>query len=79
MQFDSWQAFWTMGGYGFFVWLAFGVSFCALAAIWIDSVWAKKRLIKKVQAEQARKARILAAKRSGSRHAQHDSVPLSDN
>ncbi|MEP4890057.1 MAG: heme exporter protein CcmD [Aliiglaciecola sp.] len=57
-QFDSWQAFWDMGGYGFYVWLAFGVSFVAVLLVVYESIWAKKQLIKAVNAQMARKKRI---------------------
>ncbi|GAB2703981.1 heme exporter protein CcmD [Aliiglaciecola aliphaticivorans] len=57
-QFDSWQAFWDMGGYGFYVWLAFGVSFIAVLLVVYESIWAKKQLIKAVNAQIARKKRI---------------------
>lgn len=62
MHFDSWQAFWDMGGYGFFVWLSFGVSLLSMIAIVIDNVWARKVLIQQVQAQQARKVRIQQSK-----------------
>ena len=58
MKFESWQAFWAMGGYGFFVWLSFGISFLAMALLILDSLWAKKKLREEVLAQQARKQRI---------------------
>ncbi|GAC15739.1 heme exporter protein CcmD [Aliiglaciecola lipolytica] len=57
-QFDSWQAFWQMGGYGFYVWLAFGVSMLAVFLVIYESIWSKKQLIKAVNAQIARKKRI---------------------
>ncbi|MCP3429866.1 heme exporter protein CcmD, partial [Opacimonas viscosa] len=33
MQFESWQAFWHMGGYAFYVWTSFGVTFLAMGLI----------------------------------------------
>lgn len=32
MNWDSWQAFWHMGGYGLFVWSAYGVTAVAMLA-----------------------------------------------
>ena len=32
MQWGSWQEFWAMGGYGFFVWGSYGVTLAVLAA-----------------------------------------------
>ena len=31
MNWGSWSGFWAMGGYGFYVWGAYGVTFAALA------------------------------------------------
>ncbi|GAA0855910.1 heme exporter protein CcmD [Aliiglaciecola litoralis] len=61
-QFESWQAFWQMGGYGFYVWLAFGVSLLAVLALVYESIWTKQQLIKAVNAQIARKQRIKQAK-----------------
>ncbi len=58
IQFESWQAFWDMGGYGFFVWLSFGVTLLAVLAIVYETIWAKKQLVKAVNAQLARKQRI---------------------
>lgn len=58
IQFESWQAFWDMGGYGFFVWLSFGVTLLAVVAIVYEIMWTKKQLIKAVNAQIARKQRI---------------------
>jgi heme exporter protein D len=58
MQFDSFQAFLDMGGYGFYVWLAFAVTFLAMIALVYESIWAKKQLIVKFGAQIARKKRI---------------------
>ena len=64
MQFESWSAFWDMGGYGFFVWLAFGVTAAAMVAIVVDTLVAKRTLIKQVQQEQQRKQRIRSVQNS---------------
>lgn len=61
MHFDSWQEFWAMGGYGLFVWLAFGVSILALLILSVDSLLAKRSLLARVQSEVARKQRIKQA------------------
>lgn len=62
MQFESWSAFWAMGGYGFFVWLAFGVSFVALAGLILQSRIARKQVLRALIAEQQRQARINASR-----------------
>lgn len=58
MQFDSLQAFLDMGGYGFYVWLAFAVTFLAMIALVFESIWAKKQLIVRFGAQIERKKRI---------------------
>lgn len=32
MNWESWQAFWAMGGYGLYVWGSFGMTLLCLAA-----------------------------------------------
>lgn len=62
MAFDSFSEFLAMGGYGFFVWLSFGVTFIAMLAIVVESKLAYKHLFIQVEKEQARKKRISAAR-----------------
>ncbi len=62
MQFESWQAFWQMGGYAFYVWSAFGVCALAMLAIVVDSFLAHKRLLTALASEQARQQRIARAR-----------------
>jgi heme exporter protein D len=64
MHFESWSAFWNMGGYALFVWTAFGVSGLALMLILIDSIVAKRLLFVQVQKEVVRRQRISAANKS---------------
>lgn len=36
MIWESWQAFWAMGGYGLYVWGSFGVTLlCVVAEVWL--------------------------------------------
>lgn len=64
MQFDSLQAFFDMGGYALYVWLSFGVSLVALGWIVTDSASTHKKLLKNAHQEQARQARIAAARKA---------------
>jgi heme exporter protein D len=64
MHFESWSAFWSMGGYALFVWTAFGVSGLALAIILMDSILAKRKLFVQVHKDVARRQRISAANKS---------------
>ncbi len=55
MQFDSLTEFFNMGGYGFYVWLAYGVTFGSLALLVIQSMGQKRKVLteiaKKIQRE----------------------------
>ena len=62
MHFDSFSAFLEMGGYGFFVWLSYGVSLLVVVVFIIYVKLDKRKLIAEVRAEEARKARIKQAK-----------------
>lgn len=68
MQFDSFQAFWAMGGYGFYVWLSFGVGLMSLVLLAWQGVIARKRLLEDLKKEQARQARIRASQKHGEKH-----------
>lgn len=46
-QFDSIADFFAMGNYGFYVWLAYGVSFASMG--WL--IWQSKREQKQIQAQ----------------------------
>ncbi len=49
MNWESWQAFWAMGGYGLYVWGSFGMTaLCVAAEVWLVrrrrvQVWQKLR------------------------------------
>lgn len=40
---DSARAFFAMGGYGVYVWLAYGCAAVVLAWIWGAAAWARRR------------------------------------
>ena len=64
MYFETMSDFWNMGGYGLYVWLAFGLGLLSVAVLWLESWWTKKGLLAKVQAEQKRQQRIKQASTS---------------
>ncbi|WP_100655952.1 heme exporter protein CcmD [Alteromonas flava] len=68
MQFTSFSEFIAMGGYGFFVWLSFGVTVLVMILLVIESLWAKRQLIAQVGVEQARKARIAKARKNSAKN-----------
>ena len=69
MQFDSFSAFLAMGGYGFYVWLSFGVTLIAMGVIAVHSHLQHRWLLKKVLDEQARRERVRRARRTTSSNA----------
>lgn len=70
MQFESWSAFWQMGGYGFYVWLSFSVSIGAMLLLVIEARYARTKLKQCIVAEIARKERIQGHKNSASAFSQ---------
>ncbi|MEZ9200496.1 MULTISPECIES: heme exporter protein CcmD [unclassified Shewanella] len=56
MQFDSISEFFNMGGYAFYVWLAYGVTFFSLGTLVVLSVRQKRKVLveiaKKIQREE---------------------------
>ena len=58
MFFQSWSDFINMGGYGFYVWLSYGISFVAMIILAIQSVKGRKIVLKEVLREQQREARL---------------------
>lgn len=63
MKFESWAAFWAMGGYGFYVWLSFAVTLLVLLGQVVVTVRTRKRLLREVSQKQARAARREAARK----------------
>ncbi|AJJ63045.1 heme exporter protein CcmD [Yersinia aldovae] len=59
--FDSWMAFFMMGGYAFYVWLAVAVTVLSLLGLWVHTCWQHKQLLADIQRRQAREQRIRQA------------------
>lgn len=62
MEFDSMSDFLAMGGYGFYVWLAYGLTFLALTLLVINSLTTKNKIMKNVEQRLSRELRIKKAK-----------------
>ena len=58
MFFQSWSDFINMGGYGFYVWLSYGISLVTMIILAIQSVKGRKTVLKEVLREQQREARL---------------------
>lgn len=61
MKFDSLQAFLDMGGYGFYVWLSYGVSLGLLTLLLISSLSAHKKVKQQIQQKQKREQKLRKA------------------
>jgi heme exporter protein D len=62
MAFNSLADFFAMGGYGFYVWLAYGISFLVLLVLIINTLVKRKKILKAVNQRIAREERIKKAK-----------------
>lgn len=60
--FSSWQAFWAMGGYAFYVWLAVACTLVALGALVLHTLFAHRQLLAGIRQRESRERRIKAAK-----------------
>ncbi len=58
MQFESFSAFLNMGGYGFYVWLSFGVSTALILALIVSSLIGHKQVIKNIAVRQQREDKL---------------------
>ena len=65
MFFQSWSDFINMGGYGFYVWLSYGLSFIAIVALIIQSLMGKSAVLKSVKREQQRESRLQQVQQKG--------------
>lgn len=61
MAFDSFASFLDMGGYAFFVWLAYGVSLLSIAILVINTVMRTKKIKQLVKQRILRDERIKKA------------------
>lgn len=62
MAFTSFSEFLNMGGYGFYVWLAYGVSLLSLLILILNSTYKRKKIFANVSKRLQREQRIKAAK-----------------
>ncbi|TYG35380.1 heme exporter protein CcmD [Lonepinella koalarum] len=67
MFFQSWGDFFNMGGYGFYVWLSYGISFLAIGILAVQSYREKHRIFADIRREQAREAGLKAHRQEKAR------------
>ncbi len=65
MFFETWSDFFNMGGYGFYVWLSYGLSFLAILILAVQSYRGKGEILREVKREQAREQRLQKNKAGG--------------
>ena len=65
MFFQSWSDLIHMGGYGFYVWLSYGLSLLAIVALIIQSLMGKSAVLKSVKREQQRESRLQQVQQKG--------------
>ncbi|WP_114325142.1 heme exporter protein CcmD [Candidatus Colwellia aromaticivorans] len=58
MQFDSLSAFIDMGGYGFYVWLSYGVATALLLILILSSITGHKKVIKNIAQRKQREDKL---------------------
>ncbi|WOT05120.1 heme exporter protein CcmD [Shewanella youngdeokensis] len=58
MQFDSISEFFKMGGYAFYVWLAYGVSFFSLGTLIVISLRQKRKVLVEIAKKIKREERL---------------------
>ncbi len=73
--FSSWAAFFAMGGYAFYVWLAVAATLLPLAALIIHTLWRRRALLSEIRRQQARLLRI----RQGSSVSRPQITPASNS
>ncbi|MEY8213005.1 MAG: heme exporter protein CcmD [Colwellia sp.] len=58
MQFENISDFLAMGGYGFYVWLSFGISTILLLALIFSSISSHKQVIKNIAMRMQREDKL---------------------
>lgn len=60
--FSSWHAFFAMGGYAFYVWLAVACTLLSLIGLTLHTLLLRRGLLAEIRQRDARERRIRAAK-----------------
>ena len=58
MAFTSIADFFSMGGYGFYVWLSYSMALLSLLILLLNTIHKKKKILKMVEQRLARQQRI---------------------
>ncbi|MGK3141414.1 heme exporter protein CcmD [Pantoea sp. C2G6] len=60
--FSSWHAFFAMGGYAFYVWLAVACTLLPIAGLTLHTWLLRRRLLAEIRQREARERRVRVAK-----------------
>ncbi|EIC84861.1 heme exporter protein CcmD [Serratia sp. M24T3] len=77
--FPTWQAFFEMGGYAFYVWLSVIVTLISLFGIVIHTLWYRRQLLADIRRRQSREQRIRQSKKQASAAAKTAAVRSPDS
>lgn len=64
LAFLSWQDFFAMGGYAFYIWLAVALTLLPLLALMLHTIWQRRQLLAEIRRRQAREQRIRQAQQT---------------
>jgi heme exporter protein D len=78
MQFSSFSDFINMGGYGFYVWLSFGVSALLLILLIISSKAGHQKIIKQIAQRKNREDTLRQARKAKQQQAAKQSAALKE-
>ncbi|EIJ71082.1 heme exporter protein CcmD [Pasteurella bettyae] len=65
MFFESWSDFLNMGGYGFYVWLSYGISLISILIFAVQSYHGKAAVFREIKREELREQRLQATQSRG--------------
>lgn len=75
MQFSSFSEFINMGGYGFYVWLSFGVSALLLVILFLDSKAGHQRTINNIAKRKKREDKLRQAREQRKQQQSQQATP----
>lgn len=78
MMFDSFSDFIDMGGYGFYVWLSFGVAAALLIILIISSIIGHKQVIKSIAQRKQREDKLRQVRKQRQKQDEQPKSTLSE-
>lgn len=72
MQFDSFSDFLAMGGYGFYVWLSFGISAALILGLIFSSILGHKQAINNIASRQLREDKLRQLRKQRTERSNND-------